>query len=176
MNNVELLTIGLLIAICATLILIAWWTRGAYVAARHTLRQRDVLPMSVSQLIRPTQSAQITARPQLGWFKPERLFISGAGTDGGAADWVINDIKIGGQSQFTQSGDIPGDMFSTDAVDTFVSWATANQGADVVLVVTYVGTKEEGAPFYASFVGEGPDPVTRKRPRSGRIVGSVTAN
>ena len=114
---------------------------------------REVLPMSTGVAILPTQSAQITARPQRVAFRPERVFISAAGTSGGAADWVVNDIKIGNRSQFSQSGDVPGDMFATNAIDGFVSFETAQTAMDVVIVVTYIGLNESGCPFFASIVG-----------------------
>ena len=114
---------------------------------------REVLPMSTGVGILPTQSAQITARPQRVAFRPERVFISAAGTAGGAADWVVNDIKIGNRSQFSQSGDVPGDMFATNAIDGFVSFETAQTAMDVVLVVTYIGRNDAGVPFFSSIVG-----------------------
>jgi hypothetical protein len=114
---------------------------------------REILPMSTGVAILPTQSAQITARPQRVAFRPERVFISAAGTDGGAADWIVNDIKIGNRSQFSQSGDIPGDMFATNAIDGFVSFETAQTAMDVVMVVTYIGTNESGVAFYGSIIG-----------------------
>jgi hypothetical protein len=114
---------------------------------------REVLPMSTGVAILPTQSAQITARPQRVAFRPERVFISAAGTSGGAADWVVNDIKIGNRSQFSQSGDVPGDMFATNAIDGFVSFETAQTAMDVVMVVTYIGLNEYGVPFFGSIVG-----------------------
>ncbi len=118
-----------------------------------TQADREVLPMSTGVAILPTQSAQITARPQRVAFRPERVFISAAGTSGGAADWIVNDIKIGNRSQFSQSGDVPGDMFASTAIDGFVSFETAQTAMDVVMVVTYIGTNESGAAFYASIVG-----------------------
>jgi len=114
---------------------------------------REILPMSTGVAILPTQSAQITARPQRIAFRPERVFISAAGTDGGAADWIVNDIKIGNRSQFSQSGDVPGDMFATNAIDGFVSFETAQTAMDVVMVVTYIGTNESGVAFYGSIIG-----------------------
>jgi hypothetical protein len=115
--------------------------------------QREVLPMSTGVPILPTQSAQITGRPQAPAWRCERFVISNAGTAGGAADWIVNDIKIGNRSQFVQSGDVPGDMFATNAIDTFVSFETAQTAMDVVVVVTYIGQNESGVPFYASMVG-----------------------
>ena len=114
---------------------------------------RIVLPMSTGCPILPTQSAQITARSQMGAFRPERIFISAAGTSGGAADWVVNDCKIGNRSQFAQSGDVPGDMFATNAIDGFVSFETVQTAMDVVLVVTYIGLNESGCPFFGAMVG-----------------------
>jgi len=115
--------------------------------------QREVLPMSTGVPILPTQSAQITGRPQAPAWRCERFVISNAGTAGGAADWIVNDIKIGNRSQFVQSGDVPGDMFATNAIDTYVSFETAQTAMDVVVVVTYIGMNESGVPFYASMVG-----------------------
>ena len=121
--------------------------------AGPTQANREVLPMSTGQPILPTQQAQITGRPQRVAFKPKRIFISNAGTSGGAADWVVNDVKIGNRSQFSQSGDVPGDMFATNAIDGFVSFETAQTSMDVVMVVTYIGLNESGCPFFGSIVG-----------------------
>jgi hypothetical protein len=137
------------------------WQNGYKIPPRNALVEapgpdragREVLPMSTGVAILPTQSAQITARPQRVAFRPERVFISAAGTSGGAADWVVNDIKIGNRSQFSQSGDVPGDMFATNAIDGFVSFETAQTAMDVVMVVTYIGLNESGVPFFASIVG-----------------------
>ena len=118
-----------------------------------TQANRDILPMSTSVPILPTQSAQITGRPQTLVFKIGRFVISNAGTAGGSADWIVNDIKIGNVSQFVQSGDVPGDMFATNAIDTFVRFATAQTAMDVVVVVTYIGLNESGCPFFGAMVG-----------------------
>ena len=118
-----------------------------------TQANRDILPMSTSVPILPTQSAQITGRPQTLVFKIGRFVISNAGTAGGSADWIVNDIKIGNVSQFVQSGDVPGDMFATNAIDTFVRFAPAQTAMDVVVVVTYIGLNESGCPFFGAMVG-----------------------
>ena len=118
-----------------------------------TQANRDILPMSTGVPILPTQSAQITGRPQTLVFKIGRFVISNAGTAGGSADWICNDIKIGNVSQFVQSGDVPGDMFATNAIDTFVRFAPAQTAMDVVVVVTYIGLNESGCPFFGAMVG-----------------------
>jgi len=118
-----------------------------------TQANRDILPMSTGVPILPTQSAQITGRPQTLVFKIGRFVISNAGTSGGAADWIVNDIKIGNRSQFVQSGDVPGDIFANNAIDTFVRFDTAQTAMDVVVVVTYIGLNESGCPFFGAMVG-----------------------
>src|SRR5512143_2183127 len=118
-----------------------------------TQANRDILPMSTGVPILPTQSAQITGRPQTLVFKIGRFVISNAGTAGGAADWIVNDIKIGNRSQFVQSGDVPGDLFATNAIDTFVRFEAAQTAMDVVVVTTYIGLNESGCPFFGAMVG-----------------------
>jgi len=118
-----------------------------------TQANRDILPMSTGVPILPTQSAQITGRPQTLVFKIGRFVISHGGTSGGAADWIVNDIKIGNRSQFVQSGDVPGDIFANNAIDTFVRFDTAQTAMDVVVVVTYIGLNESGCPFFGAMVG-----------------------
>jgi len=118
-----------------------------------TRANRDILPMSTGVPILPTQSAQITGRPQVVVYDIGRLLISNAGTAGGAADWIVNDIKIGNRSQFVQSGDVPGDLFAVNAIDTFVRFDSAQTAMDVVLVVTYIGLNESGCPFFGAMVG-----------------------
>ena len=122
-------------------------------APMPTQANRDILPMSTGVPILPTQSAQITGRPQVLVFKIGRFVISNAGTAGGSADWIVNDIKIGNRSQFVQSGDVPGDLFATNAIDTFVRFESAQTAMDVVVVVTYIGLNESGAPFFGAMVG-----------------------
>ena len=133
--------------------------RRAVVAEfRRPTRNRVILPMSTGVPILPTQSAQITGRPQCG-FRPQHLYISNACTEGGAADWIVNEIKMGNRSQLIQSGDLPGDMFAPNAVDAEIAFDAVDAGADVMIVVTYIGLNQSGSPFFASFVGERTSPA-----------------
>jgi hypothetical protein len=121
-----------------------------------TLASRQVLPMNTGTTpVPPTLTAQITSRPQRVAFRPERVFVSSSdiGGSGSAANWIINDITIGNRSQFAQSGALPGDMFSTEAIDSFVTFETAQTAMDVVMIVTYQGATEGGTPFYGSIIG-----------------------
>ena len=119
---------------------------------------REILPLSSGVPVKPSQSIRITGRGQSDGFWPDQLNISNAGTLGGAADWIVNDIKIAGRSQFIQSGDIPGDMFATKAVNTFILFEVAKAGRDVEIIVTYIGKNEEGCPFFGAITGMEYDP------------------
>ena len=119
---------------------------------------RGVLPLSTGVLVLPTQMCSVKGRVQSDGFWPDRLTISNAGTERGAADWIVNDIKIAGRSQFLQSGDIPGDVFATNAVNSFIHFEVAKTSMDVEIIVTYIGTNEKGCPFFAAIIGMEYDP------------------
>jgi hypothetical protein len=124
--------------------------------APPTMANRQVLPMNTGTTpVPPTLTAQITSRPQRVAFRPERVFVSAADIGGGgtASNWIINDITIGNRSQFAQSGALPGDMFANTAIDSFVTFETAQTAMDVVMIVTYQGATEGGTPFYGSIIG-----------------------
>lgn len=162
----DLSTISLVISCTMLVGLVAIWrelrvsNRGLHAKSRTG---RVVLPLSTSgTLVEPKQSVQITARTDRH-FKPERVIISDG--FGGARDWVVNDIKIGNRSVFAQSGDIPGDMFKPDAIDTFLSFPVAEVGQEVVIIATYSGTEPTGRPLYASMIGTS---IQKKEPRAKR--------
>lgn len=120
------------------------------VIAGDTPPQRPtVLPIAPKNTLLPTIATTITAmldQPlEIGM-----LEIEDTGTDGGAADWVINDIRIDGTSQFVQSSDVPGDMFTTDAIESFVKF---HPGTRIELLVTYIGPNESGCCFKARILG-----------------------
>ena len=117
-----------------------------------TRADRVILPMSSGVNILPNTSAQITSRPQDVAFRPERIVI-GSGGGVAASDWIVNDVKVGNKSQFSQSGDVPGDLFAATTIDSFVSFATVQTAMDFVMLVTYIGTSESGAPFYCAVLG-----------------------
>jgi hypothetical protein len=95
---------------------------------------REVLPMSSGgQLVWPGESVTITARPQIGPFRPERLMFPKGGVG-----WLINDIKIGNQSMFFNIGDgIPGELFASGS-DTTLAMPAVHVAQDIVLVATNV--------------------------------------
>jgi hypothetical protein len=110
----------------------------------------EVLPIHSRVRVLPDHQAIITARPQRMLFQPERLLIPGDR----AAFFVIDNIEIGGRSQFAQDGGIPADMFAAGAIDLFVRFEAIPAGIDIRLTVTYIGPNPEGEPFVASIVGK----------------------
>lgn len=105
------------------------------------------LPMSTDVPIVPTQRAQITGAPARD-FIPERLVI----TDADA--WIINDIKVGHRCQTAQSGDIPGQAFSIQAVGCDVTLDRVPKAVDFTIVTTYAENgKEEGSGFFCGVQG-----------------------
>ena len=126
--------------------------------------QRQTLPMNTGgAVVTTTVAALITSRPQRQAFRPERIFVSNASSPtstlgaGGAADWLINDISIGNRSQYVQAGSLPGDIFQSTAIDSFVTFETAQTAMDVTMSVTYNGTgttgEVNGLPFWGSIHG-----------------------
>ena len=108
-----------------------------------------VLPITTENKLLPTVTTTITAmldRP----LEIDMLEIEDAGTSGGAADWVVNDVCVDGTSQFTMPGDVPGDMFASNALDGFVKF---HPGTRIELLVTYIGLEEEGCRFMARILG-----------------------
>jgi hypothetical protein len=113
-----------------------------------TRADRVLLPMSSGVNILPNTSAQITSRPQNVAFRPERVIIGGT-----PGDWIVNDIKVGNRSQFSQSGDVPGEVFANTTIDAFVSFETVQTAMDFVMLVTFIGASESGAPFFCAVLG-----------------------
>lgn len=114
---------------------------------------RKVQPISSINKITPRQTTTIKTVLRQA-FRPERVFVSDlGGTEkvSGAAKWIINDIRVDGQTQFSQNGDVPGDMFASHAIDGFVSFDTGEK--EIEMDVTYVGEQPAGLQFYASIVG-----------------------
>ena len=65
--------------------------------------------------------------------------------------WVIEDITIGSHRQIAD--EIPGDMFSSSAVDSLITMDTAAPGTQIRFRVRYVGEDPRGARFTAALVG-----------------------
>lgn len=122
-----------------------------------------VIALSVKRPIPPKTPTPVAAIASEA-IDIEKIFVSHAGTPGGAADWIINDVLVDGRSQLRQK-DLPGYLFANFVAPRRASSALRFDGLDVVeqgkelrLVVTYVGPNPEGVPFFASAIGTEPNP------------------
>lgn len=101
--------------------------------------------------ILPGQSAKITARPQLDSFWPERLLIKDVDR------WDIHRLTAGRQ-KFALIRDVTTPAFSLDTWHPLTS-REVFCGEEIVAVVTYTGTREQGECFEAALFGwEGGSP------------------
>ena len=91
-------------------------------------------------------TVNIIERPQVP-FRPERLIVPSTF----APFFVINDIKVGKNSQFANSTPVPAVMFQEDATNTPLGLDTAQVSQDVALIVQNIS----GAPadFRAGIIG-----------------------
>lgn len=92
-------------------------------------------------------SATITSRPQV-LFKGQRLVVP----SDVAGDFVVDDVKVGKDSQFVAEGAIPARILQENAVDCYFELDTAQISQDISISVTNIG----GAPrtFRAGLIGQ----------------------
>jgi hypothetical protein len=104
---------------------IAMRNAGAVVQTGLDRRRRYPLGF-VPTVVNAATSALIPSAPQ-NLFRPERLVIP----SDIAFDIGVVDIKVGNQSQLVQSVEVPGALFSEVAIDTNVTFDTAEVGNQV---------------------------------------------
>lgn len=92
-----------------------------------TRLQRLALGLGVTS-VAATSSAVVTVTPQVP-FKLERLISQSTGL-------VINDVKVGTNSQFVGAGSIPIEIFGRDAIGVGLKGDTAVPGVDIALYVS----------------------------------------
>lgn len=92
---------------------------------------------SVTDVTKST-SAKITSRPQVT-FRPDRLVVAAAV----AEFFLIDDLKIGKNSQLTSGDSIPAEAFSNLSVGVGMKMDTANIGIDIVLSVTNIDSASD---------------------------------
>jgi hypothetical protein len=129
----------------AALSAIARRNAGAVVQRELDRRRRYPLGVVPTTITAGTQS-QIPAAPQ-NLFRPERLVIpSDIAFDSGVVD-----IKVGNVSQFVQSAEVPGALFSEVAINTGVNFDTAEIGNQISATIR----NKSGASieFSAGYVG-----------------------
>lgn len=129
----------------AALAKIAQRNAGAVVQRDLDRRRRYPLGVVPTTITAGTQS-QIPASPQ-NLFRPERLVIpSDIAFDSGVVD-----IKVGNTSQFVQSAEVPGALFSEVAINTGVNFDTAEIGNQISATIR--NKTASSIEFSAGFVG-----------------------
>jgi hypothetical protein len=83
--------------------------------------------------VAPGVSVVIVSRPQV-LFRGERLVIP----SDIAGDFVLDDVKVGKDSQFVAEGAIPGRVLQEDAIDVAFQLDTAQISQDVSISVTNI--------------------------------------
>ena len=92
-------------------------------------------------------TVEITARPQV-LFRGTRLLVGGSV----ASNFVIEDIKVGRNSQFVATGAQPAEAFKDTATGDNVALDTCKPGVDLTLIVTNItGASSD---FRASLFGD----------------------
>ena len=133
-------------------------------SAREVPSRRFPLSLSTGVRILPGQSAQVTARPQLDSFWPDRLLIKNA------KHWDIHQLTIGwdkkSRTSLIELGCCPASEFALDVWHP-ISTREVTCGEEIVAVVTYRGPDEHGEPFEAALFGGEDKPVKSTDHRDG---------
>lgn len=74
---------------------------------------------------------------------------------GDAHNWHVHDIRIGGVTQLSQAGSLPGDLFASAAIESYVSIAPCLTGDAIEFDIEYVGKEPAGEPFIMLIDGDG---------------------
>lgn len=95
-------------------------------------RDARLFPLPFAQTgIAASATAQVTSRPQV-LFRPQRLVVASSTVQ---TNFLINDIRVGKDSQFVQAGSLEASVFAPNAVGVMLTFDTCQQGCDVTLVV-----------------------------------------
>lgn len=106
-------------------------------------------PLSIDSVatIAAGATSIITTRPQV-IFRPERLVVGQAI----APSFLINDLRVGKNSQFVNAGSVPAEGFSHQAQGVRLKCDTAQVGSDIVVSVT--NTSGGALRFTAMLIGD----------------------
>ena len=122
--------------------------RNAGAVIKNDLKNRRRYPLGfVPTEVDSGDAATIPAAPQ-NLFRPERLVIP----SDIAFDFGVQDIKVGNQSQFAQSVEVPAAVFTEVSIDTNVTFDTAEVGNQISILVRNKGT-EDDLEFTAAAIG-----------------------
>lgn len=108
--------------------------RGTIIRQKAPTKSREyVLGFDSVATVAAAGTVNVTAQPQVV-FRPERLVVSGAI----APSFVINDFKVGKNSQLAASGAVPADAFSPNAIGVRLKCDTAQISNTITLNVTNI--------------------------------------
>lgn len=112
--------------------------RNAGAVIKNDLKNKRRYPLGfVPTEVDAGDAATIPAAPQ-NLFRPERLVIP----SDIAFDFGVQDIKVGNQSQFAQSVEVPAAVFTEVSIDTNVTFDTAEVGNQISILVRNKGTTD----------------------------------
>lgn len=91
-------------------------------------------------------------RDESAWFvaqadrplRPEHLMLARY-----SQDWMIEDLQVGGKSQFVQGSALPGEAFHPDVLDGLMRLAVMPTGGPLAIKARYVGSNSRGGRFGA---------------------------
>lgn len=121
--------------------------KGMAVVQNAPARRRRMPLGFVPTTVAASGTATIPAAPQ-NIFRAERLMVP----SDIAFDLGVTDLKVGNQSQFAQSGEVPAVLFSEVAINTGVEFDTAEVGNQVSCAVRNKDTVNDVV-FTAAAVG-----------------------
>lgn len=121
--------------------------RSAGAVVKRGLDRRRRYPLGVvPTTITSGDTATIPTTPQ-NLFRPERLVIP----SDIAFDIGVTDVKVGNQSQFVETSEVPGSLFSEVAINTGVTFDTAEIGNQISVALRNKSLAD--VEFTAGFVG-----------------------
>lgn len=121
--------------------------RSAGAVIKRGLDRRRRYPLGVvPTTITSGNTATIPTTPQ-NLFRPERLVIP----SDIAFDIGVTDVKVGNQSQFVETSEVPGSLFSEVAINTGVTFDTAEIGNQISVALRNKSLAD--VEFTAGFVG-----------------------
>jgi hypothetical protein len=119
---------------------------GAILQDTNPTKSREYILGFDSTSVPGATSANITKRPQV-IFRPERVIIpSSVGVD-----FQVLDIKVGKNSQFSASGEVPAVVFSETAFGVRLKMDTAQVSMDVTISVRNTNAAQRN--FTAAIIG-----------------------
>ena len=121
--------------------------RSAGAVIKRGLDRRRRYPLGVvPTTITSGDTETIPTTPQ-NLFRPERLVIP----SDIAFDIGVTDVKVGNQSQFVETSEVPGSLFSEVAINTGVTFDTAEIGNQISVQIRNKSLSD--VEFTAGFVG-----------------------